>query len=379
MEQILEQIKSGELKSYTTEPLNNAERSVIHETVKNAGLVSKSVTIAGMREKQVEIFCPIQLAEQNLQTNNSFCITKEMVEFFISFSGIPIPSTNPKYIEYYLNLFAKYYDTNLWQIFVDDVKLYGLGHMRSELNNVKTKIIESIRTNSEYVEYCSKKPINIVDLATNNDIYNQTNLSKWFVSIDIKAANWTYLNWVCPNFCNNNQNKVWEIFVKNYTNSNFLAKSKPLREITFGQLGNKKILKEILMLINEINVIVANYFSESMKKVVCTTDEIIYEIDENYNIADFINKVKDIDPTERIFRIEKFRLVQLKPYKYFVKEIICNNSNITTKVQFKMITKRHLAQCIKKYENKLNTLCDLDRKFTFEDEDVTLDDTLRFI
>lgn len=135
-------------------------------------------------------------------------------------------------------------------------------------------------------------------------------------------------------------------------------------------------------MIEVINNIVVSNYAQFMKKVVCSTDEIIYEIDKSYDISDFINSIKQIDPSESVYRVEKFNLLQLCPYNYFVK-IIQANTNIddiklfNTKYQFKLMPKRHLIQCIKHCESETN-ITELDKKITFEDEDVTQDNQLVF-
>lgn len=67
-----------------------------------------------------------------------------------------------------------------------------------------------------------------------------------------------------------------------------------------------------------------------MEKIVCTTDEIIYNIKDEtkFNLEFFMEDLrKKINNIDLIYRVEQFRLRQLYPYDYFIKEIINQNTN----------------------------------------------------
>lgn len=378
----IENIKNKLIDNYITEPLKSNERSIYHEIIRQSGLTSESLNetsySSGGNLKRIKIF----LSEKTKENNNKVTITREIVEFFSKMTGIPIPSNNPEYIEYYLKKLSKYYSTELWKYYVEELEEHGIGWMRGEVNKVKTFIIEFIKNNEEYIKYCKKesqlmkhnKYENIISSAS--DVYQSHNIGKYYISVDVRKANFTFLKHECPNI-----NCEWEELVEQSTNSKFIKNLKPLREIIFGQLGNKKLLKEIIILIEKIDDIVksSQNLLSTMRKTVCSTDEIIYEINKDYDGKEFMEKILEIDPDNKIYKIEFFRLKKLNPYKYFVKEIFDENllNEGKMKSQFKMIPKKHLMQCVKKYENDTDINI-FDLTFTFEDEDVVFVNHLKF-
>lgn len=363
-------ISSDELGSFTTQPLNSKQRAEVHELCKNAGLITKSLSIFNCPEKRIEI------KKSNPSEIVDFEITKEMIEFFAKFAQVPIPTTNPLSVTYYLEELKKYYNCHLWSIFIKEVQKNGLGKLRYDCGHVRTEIIKYIKENPEYVAFCELPTSDLnqrapIEIRTKNSIYQQNHTNKHFISVDIKSANYTFLKSVCPSIT-----KSWKELVGTFVDSEFIAESKYIREIVFGELGNKKLLSNILLLIKRVFDLVESddVLRSALVKTVCTTDEIIYEVSDNYDIAYFNSKIHEIDPDQSVYRVEKFKLVQLTPYPYFVKEIDMPTG--INKIQFKSINKNHIMQCIKHYEGRpVNTA---DKKFMCEEFEATFDDVLVF-
>jgi hypothetical protein len=355
----IEFVKSGLTENHTTIPLTSLERAIVHEVCKNAGLLSISIPIYGSDKKR------IQIIKRN--SPEEFIVTQEMVEFFSKFAQIPIACHNPKYIEYYLKELGDYYNCHLWDIFIKEVREKGLPTLKHKIGHVRTEIIKYFRENQDYINLCSQHLEPPKDITTKDNIYNATHVGKYFLSVDVKFANYTYLKSMCPSITHK-----WEDLVLLYVDSQFIAKSKYIREIIFGELGNRKLLTNILSLVKRVIDIIKNdpKLLNTMKKVMCSIDEVIYEVDKEFDVNAFIEIVKTIDPDETTYRIEKFKLIQLKPYSYFVKEIH------TGKVQFKSIQKNFVLQCIKYYQGKQLEL--FDKKFMQDGFEATFDDELIF-
>lgn len=390
IENILKKIIDGEIESYTTQPLNGIERKFFHNLAETFGLQTKSLNPTNPTNSDVNkkiIIISLKNIDQTNKYNNSptnlsnlinlisptdNSITRELIDFFSKYTSVPIPCNNPEYIDYYLRILSKYYDTNLWTIFIDEINANGFEKMKKDIFSVKNSIINEIKNNSEYQNNQNNQNDKIIlenlkniTTSDNKSIYNDNNVGKYFVSIDIISANFSYLKYICPSI-----KSKWVDMVKQYTESNFIANSKPFREIIFGQLGNKKIQKGIQTLIEPINSIVNSKYTDDMIKKVCSNDEIIYEISKDYDITQFVNDIEKNCPLFSIYRIEKFTIEKLNPYQYYVKNKIDLN-----KIEFKCIPKKHIIQCIKYFEND-KTICLIDRKFNHEGEDVTIDQPL---
>lgn len=394
VDQIVKDINEEKINKYITEPLDAKNRMLVHELVKKNGLCSSSIRVNKSDNKIIEIYktnSTNSTNSTNVTNATDFVISREIIEYFVKMTLIPIPSSDPNCVSYYLKILSKYYDTEIWDVYVEEIKEKGFSYLKNQITYVKNCVIKEIEENEEYINFCSKNIIIPTHMLTNNNIYKSQYASKYFISIDIKSANFNYLKHNCQNIKGD-----WVDFVSKYTSSNFIKKSKQTREIIFGQLGNKKIQQGMLILIKIIDDMVNLNHSDQMKKVICSNDEIIYEISKSYDIKNFLNDVKKIDPKENIYRVEKFILEKLNPHKYFIKKIfinvnhsnepnhpICSNdSNVSNDsnnfiIKFKNIPKKHIIQCIKHYEND-KEISETDKKFTLENEDVILEKNLYF-
>lgn len=352
-----------EIESFITPPLNSAERAKVHEYCKNLGLLTKTLKIHGLIEKKIQIF----KFDPNSEAVQSFEITHEMVDFFSRYSLVPLPTNNPQNVLYYVDEMKDYYSCHLWDIFLEEVKATGFSKMRDECNKIKSGIIGEINKNVDYIEFCNSEIPMPKSIINKSSIYNHTHSGKYFVSIDIKSANFTNLKKYCPSIP-----RQWKAFVGRFSGSKFLAESKHLREIIFGELKNKKLFSTIWLMMHDVDNLLATVqeLYQQLKKVMCTMDEIIYEVDKDFDITPIQNLVLTIDPSREIYRIEKFKLVQLSPHQYFVKELSDGQ------IQFKSIPKYLIMQCIKYYNKK--SLTEYDKKFSFEDFEATFSDLLIF-
>lgn len=293
-------------------------------------------------------------------------LTNEMINFFSKYSIIPIPIFSPKYVNYYLEELKKYYDCEQWDTFLQEIKERGFNNLKNEVKNTKIGIINLIKSNEEYINFTNTKIESNGKTITKKSIYNNTNANKYFLSIDVKSANFTNLKKHCPSIEPN-----WKSLVGLFTNSKFLADSKYLREVIFGELSNKKLINTIQLIILEVdNILKSKNFYNQLTKIMESSDEIIYQIENDFDINNIKSALSVIDPMEQIYRIEKFKLIQLSPYQYFVKELSDG------KIQFKSIPKCFIMQCIKHYTN--SELNELDKKFTYEDFEATFSDLLVF-
>ena len=375
---LINEINNGNIKNGATLPFSSADRSKIHEAAKNMKLLTKTVSCVGITNKIIHISFndPINSSinksnnESINEQNEEFILNIDIVEMFIKYSRVPLPTNNPKYVSYYLKLFEKYCKVKYWEIFINDVKTHNFLNVKNEINKVKRNIIDYIRNNEEYKMFNSNLPNLRSSILQNTKIYSANNINKTLLSIDVISANYTFLVQKCPSF-----DDKWDDFIRKFTTYESLIQSKYLREVIFGELENKTIMKGAINLIYEVNEMVQNNdcFND-FKKITCSTDELIYEIPENYDLTEFENKMKTIDADKKIYRIEKFKLFQFRPYNFFVKEIINEDGTITPNL--KGVPKAYSAQCIKRYQNECIT--ELDLKTMIDGIDATYDECLQF-
>lgn len=360
----IENVENNTNTEYTTIPLNSTQRAQVHEYGKNKKLDTMTICVPGLQTKKVIIYKNNNVVDDYLEQKIN--ITKEMITFFSDFSLIPIPVPNPEYLQYYLDNLKDFYNCNMWEIFLNDVKKIGFKNLIHESLQVKIKIINYIKENNEYIKFKNTLMIIPNEIITKKNIYQHNYTGKHFVSIDIKSANFTLLKTYCPSIGNS-----WEEIVKMFSSCDFLSKSKYLRQIIFGELGDKRLMKNMIIFVKYVNDLIKSHdINSSMEKVVCSNDEIIYEVPENFKLDSLQQLVDKIDPERKIYRVEKFKLLQFDPYPYYLKVLT------TGKNQLKGIEKIFLMQCIKHYKNEQIT--ELDRKFIHANCSANFDESLTF-
>lgn len=400
LENILKSIVSEKIESWTTEPIDNTQRYQIHKFVEsynsntNNQIDSLTSKIPGIQGKKIIKIYKKKIQEANnlekkitKQTDNlSTNLSVEMIELFIKYSKLPIPTNSPDYLEYYLNLYKEYYNTSQYKLYIDDIKTLGYQRIKSDITKVKNEIIKLIKSNEKYNNFLLDNklvPAYPENFIGKNLIYNNNFIGKNLISIDIKSANWTCLKRICSGFIVNDNNiDLWENLVGLYSPSKFLAKSKYLREVIFGELNSKKITKFIGEMLYEFENQIINtnpILKNNLTRVVCNTDEIIYEIQQPglFDFEYFIKQAKKIDPKLTIYRIEKFSLNKLNPYDYFIKQIFNSNEQNVFPHQIKQVPKHFVCQIIK-FNNK-EPIEEPDLKFMFENIICTFDKPLEFI
>lgn len=383
---ICNKIISGELEYWVSEPIDGTKRFEIHKYLDLLpDLKSESIIVEGICGKKKIKISKNNMIGNNLLTNlqnkeeKLFEFDSEKVDFFNKFSKLPIPTNSPKNLSYYLETLTGFYNTFQYENFLSDIKTLGYSKIKISINETKDKIIETIKSNEEYKNFLSstKLPSYPDNYVGKSSIYNSKHTNKYFLSIDIKSANWVSLK----RNTNSSFTGSWTDFVSNFTPSKFIQESKYFREFVFGELGSKKIDKFMSELIYELEQIISKSDlskSNQINKIGCTRDEIIYEIldIDNFDFDNLVENIKQIDPDFLIYRVETFYLRQLKPYDYFIKEITKSNDPKSNKVQFKQIPKHFVLQAIKHYTKKpINTL---DKKFMFENFICSFDNNLHF-
>ena len=381
IEQICEDISNGKIKNWTSELLDSTQRYQIHKLVDNYNdLITKTISIEGIVENKKKIYiekCVKNLIEKNKIFDEINHLTKEQIDLFIKYSKLPIPINLPEHLEYYLNVMKPYYDIEQYNNFISDIKKIGYQQLKYDIIKIKNELVSLLKSNEKYQLFITNesiKPKYPQNFTNKNTIYNSNNLDKNLLSVDIRSANWTCYKKITLQEMNNS----WATLLSKYTTSKFIQNSKYLREVVFGEMNSKKITKFITDFIFDLDqTINLNLeLKENLEKIMCTTDEIIYNIKDvnKFNLEIFMKKVSTTLPDfDIIYRVEQFVLKQIYPYDYFVKEIINTNTN---QIEFKQIPKHFIFQSIKYYQNEKPN--ELDKKFIFENIVSTFDSELCF-
>jgi hypothetical protein len=397
IKQICQNILDSKIEYWMSEPIDGVHRYQIHNMVETIdefnNLMTRTICVEGICGKK-KIMMEKKVSDNNICDESNLLnahqineITTEQIDLFVKYSKIPIPINLPEHINYYISLLFPYYNINSYNDFISDINKLGFHKIKVDILFVKNKVINKLKSNDEYQNFISSKTIISKypkDFITQSkSIYNSTNVGKNLISIDIKSANWTCYKKITQM----DMNIQWYDMINKFTPSKFICKSKYLREVIFGEINSKKLIKFTGDFLFDLDQVISLQYP-NIKKITCLTDEIIYEIMyiDGFNFDEFISKIKVVDENfNSIYRVEQFKLKQFLPYDYYVKEITqssdfvdCTNKSflVPVQVQFKQIPKHYICQAIKYYQDKQPE--QLDMKFMFENIPCSFDTKLCF-
>ena len=345
-----EKVSSGELESYTTSPLNSKQRLDIHNMTESfSNLCSLSLAVLGTKHKKVQII-------RNGIEEKKPELTSEAIRFFSLYARVPLPNCDPQFLDYYLKGLDTYFDClKFFSLFNRALAQMHFHELKSEATRVREEVIAYIKANEEYSKFVGMKIEIPTGIMTKSKLYHQQHKNQWFVSIDVKSANYRVLRKFCPKLADTE----WKEFISKFTKTEFLIESKYFKEVIFGELGHGKIMKLPLLFVDEVRKMVESDSNliDTMEKVFCSEDEIVYKVDENFDVMSLEKSVESLLPGH--FRVEKYKLSQIGQLSYFVREFTFG------KKDFKNIPKKFIMQCLKYYEHQQIT--EIDRKFADED------------
>lgn len=220
---------------------------------------------------------------------------------FISDFNLPFEYIDYNHFMYCLNLFDK---TKDWYMLMDIInQRYGGNPNKflDEYYQIRDKIINDILNKPDYNFFVNQ--LNLNDFAldkesrniNSNNIYNRENIGKMFLSIDLKSANFQTLKHVSSSLVNNKS--TYEDFIGDYTDLDYIKKSKYTRQVIFGKTNAKRQITCEKFFINEIRKLIeSETHSYDLKLISMSNDELVYELTGilSFNemaLADLVNKI----------------------------------------------------------------------------------------
>ena len=278
---------------------------------------------------------------------------------FAKYTMLPLPIYDVKSISYYLDVLKPYYKaTSLYPLYLEQLAKYRNEDLyKSTINALMDKIVNALLECEDFITFKNidhtkiyKDQISDQILTSNKTIYTPENHKKYFVSIDIKAANFTIIK-------NYNKKAVlgfdtWNDFISSYTPDPFIQKSKYFREVVFGKAGSTK--KTACIAVYYLNNLIKNLTNIGYNELSCVnSDEIIFEIDNPENVHTIETYVEYMYPN--LFHVACYKLLQFPNKPFYIREHLIYHDNI--KVDFKCIPKKLISNEIlpENYHLKLYT------------------------
>ncbi len=211
---------------------------------------------------------------------------RELSKRFIRDNKLPIPLINEELFFYHLNLYENDYGAlTKYKKLLDTINEKYNGDYKAFLDaydSIKESIIQSVTSTDAYKTFntMDMKAFSITDKPniTSNNIYNQDNIDRFFISVDFKKANFYTLKKIDKNIVLGAD--TYEDFVGKFTDSDYFKSSKYVREVVFGQMNPSRHITAEKYFITELyKLIITKIPSLDKKAVSLSNDEIIFKTD----------------------------------------------------------------------------------------------------
>lgn len=210
----------------------------------------------------------------------------ELKKRFVNDYDLPIPIIGNGYnFEYHVNLYEEDFNSlTLYNKTLNEIKENFDNKVNEFLNNyyeVRENIIQTI-TKSQAFQKFNEMDMNVYSIKnkvniTSNNIYNQSNIGKFFISVDLKKANFQVLNKIDKEILLNSAS--YKELIEHFTDSEYIANSKYFRNVVFGMMNPKRHITAEKYFITQIYKKVIEQFPYLADKCVSlSNDEIIFNV-----------------------------------------------------------------------------------------------------
>ena len=237
----------------------------------------------------------------------------KLLKRFVKDYKLPIQVVQEPYFSYFMNLYDSQYKTKEKFKLLEESrnKFNSDDEFLEEYYKIRDKVITTIKALPEYKIY-NEMDMKHFDILNYNfpkhDIFNMSNVGKYFISIDLKKANFQALKWLNPELVLNCDS--YKEFLSKFTDLEYMHNSKYLREVIFGNMNPKRQVKVEKYMTNKILSLLLEYNTIKENEIrMFSNDELIfektatetYELFNDIRVTDVIKNQLDFDVD-----IEKF-------------------------------------------------------------------------
>ncbi len=293
-------------------------------------------------------------------------ITNGLRKRFCKDANVPITIFNFSLFEHRVDLFNDQYDTRRkYNDFVEDLKSFETEQDYFEhYNNVKDRAIDDIKNSAGYKLFneMDMKKFQVGDSLrkiTSKDIYHESNVGKFFISIDMRQANFNTLKSFSADIFNNRES--WEQFIRQYTDCKHIVESKYVRQVIMGNCNpGRHITYEKYLMSLALQKLIDSELISINNVVMFSNDEIIIvcnnlPLNEQLEIR---NKILSAIGEDK-YRVEFFKLVDLNGFGYV--KLYTNK-----KMDFKCVEPEFLPMILRKLKGEV--ISEFDKRFWFKGE-----------
>jgi hypothetical protein len=278
--------------------------------------------------------------------------SKTILKRFIKDYKLPIQIIQEPYFTYFVELYDKQYNTkNKINLLTDALsKFESEDKFLSNYYVIRDNIIKTIEATEIYQEFNS---VNMDKYNVDNkvvgakNIFKKTNVDKFFISIDLKKANFQAMKYFSKDLvlgC-----ETYNELISKFTDLEYMKQSKYLRQVIFGNMNPKRQVKIERYMTEQVykSILDLTLLDENQVRMICN-DEIIFELSEwdaKSILTDRLAKTIKND-TDFEVDIEVYQLKEIKNTEFYVKEFINKDG-----YELMCIPAVYHAQAYKKYNN----------------------------
>ena len=256
---------------------------------------------------------------------------------FVKDFGLTIPVLEDPYFDYIIKMISA---EDKLQLLFDEITLHGteqkfFDHIKQITEKIVADIDVSVLEQDSLLKYKIDNPLE------QTNVYNKGNNGRRVISIDLVKANYQALKEFDPSLVQNSKN--YEDFIKIYTDSVYMAKSRHIRQYMFGNLAPKRQTHIWKWIMHQVSMMLRDY-----EVFAVSTDELV--IYDETNITN-IEKIVSHFPWE--FKIRRFILEQINDYDYY-RRIFPDET-----YDFKQVPSQYIMQFIKHFRKEQITEMDL--------------------
>ena len=211
----------------------------------------------------------------------------------------------------------------LWQETLQEIEERFDGNVEKFLEDyykVRDAVIKEVTENEAFHRFnnCDMNRFKIETPLNprSKELYNGENAGKVYASFDLVKSNIQALNFADKEILFNSN--TYEEFIKRFTDSNYIARSKYFRQVVFGQMNPKRHITIAKYLISKVYETL-NAHGLEWELVAVSSDEIVFQVPEDvmWNYALLYAKLKheweDIIYDELGLKV-RFEMFQLNAY-----------------------------------------------------------------
>lgn len=261
-------------------------------------------------------------------------ITTRLRERFCKDCNIPINIFHEPYFTDRINLYDKFYDTvDKWNIFVEELNKYSNEQDYFEhYNKVKDEAILTIK-NSEAYQIFNDEDMNKCRIEHTNisskDIFKPSNDGKMFISIDMRQANFSSLQYYGDTIFKSMfaGASTWEDFIGLFTDNEHIINSKYIRQVVLGNCNPKRHITYEKYLMYQVLDFITQGDGYSIEDIVSfSNDEIVIDM-KSHECCLKLLKLRNI--LDRVLyrefdiplKVELFKLHKINETNGYYKEI----------------------------------------------------------